>query len=81
MESFVSHLAALLAVYDLGPQESIPIPTDLHTDTILNSLSTTVHGMWVAEEVLEKHNLKLDPAVADSLAQSSAEVTHVSSFF
>jgi hypothetical protein len=70
MESFISHLAALLAVYDLGPQASIPIPhyddpTDRRTDTILKSLSTTVHRMWAAEELLEKHNLNLNAAVTD----------------
>jgi hypothetical protein len=69
MDSFISHLATLLAVYDLGPQASIPIPhydgpTDLHTDTILKSLSTTVHRMWAAEEALQ-HKHRSDSAVTD----------------
>ena len=70
MDSFVSHLAALLAVYDHGPQASIPAPhydgpTDLRTDTILKSLSTIVHRMWTAEDALEKHNFNLDAPVRD----------------
>ena len=61
---FVSHLAALLAVYDLRPQPSIPVPhyddpTDPRTDAILKSISSMAHRMWVAEDALEKHKLLL----------------------
>lgn len=62
MDPFVSHLAALLVAYDLGPQPSIPHyngPTDLRTDVILNSLSSMARRMWAAENALEKHNVSL----------------------
>jgi len=70
MESFISHLATLLAVYDLGPQPSIPVPhydgpTDLRTDTILKSLSIITHRLWAAEDALEKHKLNFDAPVTD----------------
>lgn len=70
MDSFISHLASILAAYDLGYRPSLPLPlydgpTDLRTDTILNSLSSIVHRMWAAEDALEKHNLGLDAPVKD----------------
>ena len=68
MDSFLSHLAASLAVYDLGPRPSFPVPRydgplDLRTDTILRILSNIAHRMWTAEEVLEKYKLGLHEPV------------------
>jgi hypothetical protein len=82
MDSFVSHLASLLAAYDLGPHQSIPVahydgPTDLRTDTILKSLSTITHRMWAAEHALEKYNLGLDTPVTSLADRSASEIAHV----
>jgi hypothetical protein len=66
MDSFISHLATLLAVYDSGPRAALSVPqydgpTDLRTDTILKSLSTMALRMWTAEEAIEKYKLGTAP--------------------
>ncbi|OCH92002.1 hypothetical protein OBBRIDRAFT_699861, partial [Obba rivulosa] len=55
---FLSHLVALLSIYELGPGPlATPIPryhgpSDWQTDTILRSLSAITRRMYTAEEEL-----------------------------
>ena len=67
---FVSHLAALLAVYDLGPQPSIPVPhyddpTDPRKGAIIKSISSMAQRLWAAEDALEKHKLLVTDLILD----------------
>ncbi|EGN97557.1 hypothetical protein SERLA73DRAFT_139829, partial [Serpula lacrymans var. lacrymans S7.3] len=55
-DPFLSHLIALLSIYELGPI-STPLPrydgpTDWQTDSILRSLGAVARRMYTAEETL-----------------------------
>ncbi|KAH9927890.1 hypothetical protein B0H21DRAFT_665966, partial [Amylocystis lapponica] len=52
----LTHLVALLSIYELGPI-SVPTPkydgpSDWQTDSILRSLGAMAHRMYAAEEAL-----------------------------
>jgi hypothetical protein len=64
-DPFLSHLVALLSVYEVGPQVAAPVPTwtgpsAWYQDTILRAITSLARRAYTAEDALAAHKASVD---------------------